>query len=184
MFRYIPIGGIDSFDTLKKKVLEIPSPEWEVWLERKQFSTQEDSDTILILNLAEKVHPFFNKTYFNEKYLTLLSLELKECFDKIESVYKNGEPIRVMLVSLPAGCNVKPHVDLGYHLQSCHRIHLPVITDKDVQFIVDDTIIPMCEGMLMEINNNLTHSVENRSLHNRIHLIIDWGIKDDPYYKE
>lgn len=184
MFSYIPIGSIDSFNILKKKVFEIPPPEWKVWLERKKFKTQEDSDTILILNLAEKDHPLFNKTYFNEKYLTHLSLELKECFDKIESVYKNGEPKRVMLVSLPAGCNVKPHVDLGYHLQNCHRIHLPIITDKDVQFIVDGNIIPMCEGVLVEINNNVLHSVINRSLQNRVHLIIDWGSKNDAYYEE
>ncbi len=184
MFTHIPIGGIDSFQSIKKKVLDIPQLEWKVWLERKKFKTQEDSDTILIFNLAESEHPLFNKTYFNQKYISLLGSELNECYEKISGVYAGGEPKRVMLVSLPAGRNVKPHVDLGYHLQNSHRIHLPIFTNEDVQFIVNDTIIPMCEGMLTEINNNIQHSVNNNSSQCRIHLIIDWGLKNDPYYKE
>jgi hypothetical protein len=37
-------------------------------------------------------------------------------------------------------------------------------------------------GDLVEFNNNIPHSGRNDSDQNRIHLIIDYGEKDDLYY--
>jgi hypothetical protein len=184
MYTHEIIGSIESFESLKKKVTSIPPYEWKIWLERKEFFDQKDSDTILLYNLAEKNNPVFNRSLSNVKYLRLFEKELEECYNKIHTVYPNGEPKRVMLVSLPAGSAVKPHTDLGYHLEKSHRIHLPLVTNRDVEFVVNGVTIDMQEGVLVEINNNTTHWVNNNSTDERIHLIIDWGDKNDPFYGE
>jgi aspartyl/asparaginyl beta-hydroxylase (cupin superfamily) len=57
----------------------------------------------------------------------------------------------------------------------CNRVHIPIITNKDVFFKIEDQIKQLKEGEMWEINNSeRLHSVENNSNKDRIHLIIDW----------
>jgi quercetin dioxygenase-like cupin family protein len=84
----------------------------------------------------------------------------------------------VRLLCLAAGAEIKPHKDycLGYE-DGCFRIHIPVITNKEVEFILDDEKLYMAEGECWYINANFTHSVANRGKQDRIHLVID-GIRN------
>ena len=183
-FVYNILPSIPSFDSLKLKVQSIPDSDWEVWQERKVFHHQVDSLTIPLLCLPDRDNFVFKKKIENSKYLNFLKKELEECINVLSCALPGGEIKRSMLVKLPTACKVKEHVDIGYHLESCHRIHIPIITDSLVGFFCNGQKIPMQEGTTVDFNNNLTHSVNNSSSNNRIHLIIDWGIKNDPYYME
>lgn len=89
------------------------------------------------------------------------------------------EKTTVRLLRLAAGAEIKPHVDncLGYE-DGCFRIHIPVITNNDVFFILDNERLLMKEGECWYIDANFTHSVANKGKKDRIHLVID-GIRND-----
>ena len=54
------------------------------------------------------------------------------------------------------------------------RIHIPLVTTDNVDFTVGGEQRAMREGELWEINNAREHSVVNRGVERRVHLIIDW----------
>lgn len=180
--RFEILGKITSIDSLRKKVKGLSKEQWNLFNERKVFLDQQDSLTIPIINLVDKDNPVFNKSIKNDYILELLKNELLE----IDSVVKNKLPgheiKRSMLVLLPAGQDVLEHKDSGYHLENCHRVHVPIITNKEVVFEVFGQIVPMEEGTVVEINNNIPHSVTNKSIEDRVHLITDYGKVGDPHY--
>lgn len=85
----------------------------------------------------------------------------------------------VRLLRLSVGAEIKPHKDhcLGYE-DGCFRIHIPIITNSEVKFILDDKRLIMNEGECWYIDANFTHSVSNHGKEDRIHLVID-GIRNE-----
>jgi len=78
------------------------------------------------------------------------------------------------LLKLDVGAEIKPHKDycLGYE-DGVFRIHIPIVTNPDVEFILDGERIIMEEGSCWYIDANKEHSVANRGTKDRIHLVID-----------
>lgn len=98
------------------------------------------------------------------------------------------EKTAVRLLQLAVGAEVKPHSDncLGYE-DGSFRLHIPIITNNEVEFILDGKRLIMNEGECWYIDANFIHSVANRGQQNRIHLVIDgerneWT--DAMFYKE
>jgi hypothetical protein len=89
------------------------------------------------------------------------------------------EKTSVRLLRLAVGAIVKPHQDhcLGYE-DGCFRLHIPVITNDQVEFILDNERLMMKAGECWYIDANFTHSVINRGNQDRIHLVID-GIRNE-----
>lgn len=89
------------------------------------------------------------------------------------------EKTTVRLLRLAAGAYIKPHTDncLGYE-DGVFRIHIPVITNPNVEFILDNERLIMKEGECWYIDANFTHSVANKGCQDRIHLVID-GIRNE-----
>jgi hypothetical protein len=85
-----------------------------------------------------------------------------------------GYFVRALLTRLPAGAEIRPHIDDGESLKRCHRIHVPIITNPDNLFIVGNLRFHMPEGEMWEINNRRTHAVRNAGAEARIHLIMDY----------
>ncbi|AFD07705.1 aspartyl/asparaginyl beta-hydroxylase domain-containing protein [Solitalea canadensis] len=90
----------------------------------------------------------------------------------IESINCEKEAIR--LLSLTPGSIIKTHVDqeLGYS-DGYFRLHIPIQTNPDVDFIVNSNDLRMKPGECWYANFSLPHSVANRGTINRIHLVID-----------
>jgi hypothetical protein len=165
---------------IKNKLIETGD---EIWLEHtlKQsvFDAHKHTQTIelmwdinsLDLNTRGKIHPNFYK--FN---VDSLLVNLKPIYEK---KYGKGDFIRVLLVKLKKESKITPHVDSGDGLVFCKRTHIAVITNPDVIFTVGGESKNMRKGEIWEINNQNVHSVDNNSNHDRIHLIIDYGILTD-----
>ena len=98
------------------------------------------------------------------------------------------EKTAVRLLQLAVGAEIKPHSDhcLGYE-DGSFRLHIPIITNPDVEFILDGKRLIMNEGECWYIDANFEHSVANRGKQDRIHLVID-GVRndwtDELFYKE
>lgn len=78
------------------------------------------------------------------------------------------------LLRLGVGAEIKPHRDhqLGYE-DGSFRIHIPIVTNNQVQFILNDEQLNMLPGECWYTNVNYLHSVANKGTEDRVHLVID-----------
>ena len=81
--------------------------------------------------------------------------------------------VSAMFAKLPAGTEIPQHVDVAELFGAAHRLHVPLVTHPDVQFVVDGERLPLKRGSLYEINNRRRHGVVNTSPIDRIHLVFD-----------
>jgi hypothetical protein len=86
-----------------------------------------------------------------------------------------GLVLRVVLARLPPGCQIDPHLDSHASFSVAHRIHVPLVTNADVEFIVGDERVVTRPAHAFELNNKMVHSVANRGTTARVHLIFDYA---------
>lgn len=80
----------------------------------------------------------------------------------------------VRLMRLKSNAYIKPHRDKGLAMEYGEaRLHLPIYSDKGVEFVVNDKKVPMQMGELWYINADQTHWVRNNGEQDRINLVID-----------
>ncbi|MDX1461887.1 MAG: aspartyl/asparaginyl beta-hydroxylase domain-containing protein [Marinirhabdus sp.] len=100
---------------------------------------------------------------------------LKEC-DYLRTVIQSFETeiLSARLLRLEAGAFIKPHTDhaLGYE-DGSFRVHIPIATNPQVQFVLAGTQIRMQPGECWYTNVNHEHSVRNDGTTDRVHLVID-----------
>lgn len=88
--------------------------------------------------------------------------------------YTRGRTARIMLARLNAGGTIGRHVDASASAALPHKIHVPVITDPRVAFLVGDGVYRLERGRAYEVNNRRPHAVRNESPIDRVHLIFDY----------
>lgn len=94
-------------------------------------------------------------------------------FQSVISTFKcEKEAIRLM--NLPSGKIVNTHTDFacGYE-DGIFRIHIPIITNDKVVFILNDVNLRMQAGEAWYTNVNLPHGVKNEGDTDRVNLVID-----------
>lgn len=176
LVRYIKFPFQFDENRLKKDIEKIINNQWidhyntndyeGKWTSVALLSTTGKSDSIYAFpNDNQKVVPtelLVNCHYINEILEGFL-------FEKTA----------VRLLRLAINAEVKPHSDhcLGYE-DGCFRLHIPIITNPDVTFVLDNQQLIMNEGECWYINANFTHSVSNKGKNDRIHLVID-GVRNE-----
>jgi hypothetical protein len=99
----------------------------------------------------------------------------KDLFKTLEYWYGPGTIYNIQFSMLSPGNKIKRHYDQGLHFSLSQRIHVPLITCKDVVFHINNRQFNFDAGLIVEINNNQYHAVENNSQNTeRVHLIIDY----------
>jgi hypothetical protein len=80
----------------------------------------------------------------------------------------------VRLMRLGAGSFIKLHADhdLGFQYGRV-RLHVPVVTNPDVEFVLNGERVVMGEGECWYLDLSRPHAVANRGAEARIHLVID-----------
>lgn len=80
----------------------------------------------------------------------------------------------VRFLKLSAGSIIREHRDYNLSYEDgAVRVHIPVKTNPQVEFIHDGQKIQMNEGEAWYLNFNLMHSVKNNGTEARVHLIVD-----------
>jgi mannose-6-phosphate isomerase-like protein (cupin superfamily) len=89
-------------------------------------------------------------------------------------------PLRaVRLLRLAPGAVIREHRDDDLvFAQGEARLHIPLATNPDVEFYVDDKRVIMEPGECWYLNLSLPHRVQNRGAIDRIHLVIDCKVND------
>jgi aspartyl/asparaginyl beta-hydroxylase len=89
-------------------------------------------------------------------------------------------PIRsARLLKLGPGSIIKEHrdYDLGYQ-EGEIRLHVPVSTNRAVEFFLDGHRVEMAEGECWYLDFSLPHRVTNGGPSDRIHLVVDCELND------
>lgn len=93
--------------------------------------------------------------------------------------YFQCEKTAVRLMNLAAGAVIKEHRDDALNLESGEaRLHIPVQTNSQVEFYVEDDRVQLLEGDCWYLNLSLRHRVSNLGSTDRIHLVIDCVVND------
>ena len=86
-----------------------------------------------------------------------------------------GRVLRAVMARLPAGAAIGLHKDEHPSFSASHRIHVPLVTNPQVSFMVGGERMLIEEGVAFELNNSLPHEVINAGDSARIHFIFDYA---------
>jgi hypothetical protein len=176
--------GRFEIDALVAVARSLSDEEWFADASRQQtFDTHHSTQTIKLIADADFRHenPTVHSAYARfEPHLAPLMAHIRAYYSQtlrqrllIDS-HGPGYFIRAILTRLPPGGEIHPHVDEGYSLKRCHRIHVPIVSNSDTIFRVGSSSFHMPVGEMWEINNRRIHAVKNGGAEARIHLIMDY----------
>lgn len=179
----VKLGAFD-ISSLRTTVLALGDDAWNADSSRQQvFDAHTRTQTLKLIADADfrhtdpTIHPAFRAF---EPLIQPLMAHVRQVYlqtlrqRSVAEKHGPGYFIRALLTRLPAGAEIKPHIDDGYSLKRCHRIHVPIVTTPRTLFRVGDTRFHMAEGEMWEINNRRLHAVSNGGDTARIHLIMDY----------
>lgn len=186
---YRKIANVDISD-LKQLVSLISSKQWCQFSQRQgTYAVHASTQTIPLIFDSDFRHKFPTHHAALAQFETALIPVLQaitDYFDGQDIITRGGQKaqrksyfVRVILVKLNSNSHIAPHVDNGYSLARSHRIHLPILSNSEVEFSIDGQAKHMKEGELWEINNRKLHGVNNSSCSSRVHFIFDYVIKGE-----
>lgn len=99
---------------------------------------------------------------------------MREAMDRLKCPIKSTR-----LMRLAPDSEILEHTDhdLGFEDGEV-RLHIPIETSPEVEFMLDGERIEMRPGELWYLNVNLPHRVANRGSSCRTHLVIDCEVND------
>lgn len=167
-----------TFDKKKlvNDVTKVMSNKWIAHYNANDYSGKWTSIALMSKGgKSSNINAFSNST---EDFIATDILEFCSYFQEILDGFL-FEKTAVRLLNLGSGAEIKPHTDycLGYE-DGVFRLHIPIITNPDVTFILDKQRLIMNVGECWYVNANFTHSVKNGGKNDRIHLVID-GIRNE-----
>jgi hypothetical protein len=169
------IGHVDVSEI--KQFLDSQPP--EVWVEntmrQTRFKVHRDTESIL-LKWTKKENSAFKDPVATSSLSDQVAPLLEPILAKIQEHYRYERPViqKMMFAKLKAGGKILPHTDADVTLCLVHRIHIPIVTNKDVHFYVQGVDYHFEVGDIVELDNTRFHAVDNCSEVDRIHLIVDY----------
>jgi aspartyl/asparaginyl beta-hydroxylase (cupin superfamily) len=156
-------------------VLPAPSdPLWDVAQFRQQVFKPHSTTRSIVFNWLDNAwqpgHPFV--VLRADRPPRDLTAAVASCADALEQRL-GGKVAKLMLAELAPGGAIAEHVDNSAALTSVHRCHVPIVSNHDVDFIVDGERFYLEPGIAYEFDNTRRHGVHNRSATRRVHLIGD-----------
>ncbi len=145
----------------------------EKWLPQIYTINYDGRWTSLALLSSDGDNDTFSSASANDELKETVILQNCPYFKKVLDSF-HCPLISARLLRLNAGSYIKPHKDykLGYENNN-FRVHIPIETNDQVEFILDGQQLSMLPGESWYTNVNFTHSVANRGKNDRIHLVLD-----------
>jgi hypothetical protein len=100
------------------------------------------------------------------------------CFREVLAQFRC--PLHVVrLMRLTPGSVIRPHRDHDVAAEwGIARIHIPITTNPDVEFLLNGTPLAMAPGEAWYLRLADEHAVANRGATDRVHLVIDCIVDD------
>lgn len=113
-----------------------------------------------------------------DRYQGTENLRKTPYFQKILDDLKCPKEV-VRILFLPPGGHIKDHFDFQTSFQfGLVRLHLPILTDPEVAFVIDGERMNWKAGELWYGDFSRVHSVKNNSQIIRVHMVMDVLIND------
>ena len=165
------IGAI-PLEPLKKMLGMIDHAWWDRDVRHNLYRNHASTRCIRLRHVTDYNFNNIKLTDFPE-YVNFFKPELDDVLSALSKSYEYCDFTAIILL-LPAGAKIEPHVDQGRWFRLAHRIHVPLITNPDVEFRVGGDCVSMKVGKAYEIDNaNKIHSVVNNGATDRVHLVVD-----------
>lgn len=167
-----PLGPVDCVE-LARQVLALDENAWAADPQRQlEHDVHAQTQSILLLSC----HGWPDVTVVQCSGWPLLHEAALPVMNEIigRHYVSGGMYLRAMMVRLPAGARIAKHRDSHPSFAAAHRIHVPLVTNPSVEFLVNGERVPPRVHFGFELNNNVLHQVVNRGQEHRIHLIFDY----------
>lgn len=122
----------------------------------------------------------FPSSGFDENSVAELVSDNQNLVDSVEPLiahledFYGGSRAKVLIVNALPGASLTAQGITSEYISSIKRSHIPIITNDQAFFAVNNTEINMKEGFWYEINTMLpSYSIRNDGSESRYHLVID-----------
>lgn len=163
---------------LKQAVCAATQDEWLAeQLRQKSFDVHAKTHSIILLFVDGWPELRVTKHAGWTQYSRVALPVMQEIIQKHYS--PNGTVIRAVFAKLLAGMSIDEHFDDHPSFAIGHRIHVPLVTNEEVDFVIASQHFNLKEGVAYEVSNLDFHYVANPSFEDRIHMIFDY-VEDAP----
>jgi hypothetical protein len=150
----------------------------DVWLEddirQKSFEQHRQTQSVVMLFSNTWPDPVVEKRKGWDHFAGPANAMIEEIIAK--HYPPGGRIIRAMAAKLLSGGRIKLHTDAHASFAAAHRIHVPLVTNTEVDFLIRGVNHYLEEGIAYEVSNLDYHAVTNRGL-DRIHFIFDYTLQ-------
>jgi quercetin dioxygenase-like cupin family protein len=166
---YIRFSDTYNGQQLVAELEQVLQQDWPLHFNKKDFNG--DWRSISLRSATGQNNDILAQT--NVEYKDTPALEMMPYVKDILDAW-HCEKEAVRLLSLAPGSEIKPHRDMGCgYLDGNFRIHIPIITNPDVYFTIEDETLQLQAGECWYMDFSRTHSIINCGTTARIHLIMD-----------
>lgn len=119
----------------------------------------------------------------DESMKTIRTIEKRKLYSKYEHVllpiiehlkkFYEFKFYAAFVARLNPRSTIGMHGDRGKFLELCHRVHVPLKSNNQVEYIIEDKKYYWQPGFVYEFDNIRPHMVVNKSSEERIHLVIN-----------
>ena len=167
------LGSFDVADLIKL-VGTLPDSLWAVEDERKENNFSVFHHTQHIIFRFTPGNSDHTKFYTNPIWQVWQG-RLQPLMDAITDQYGHKDRVysKIMLARLLPRQVIDRHVDgAGANLYT-HKVHVPLITAPEVEFLIEEEVRHLEVGQAYEVNNIVRHGVSNPTEIARVHLIFE-----------
>ena len=99
---------------------------------------------------------------------------VKPLMQELSATFQWPKLYQAMLSVVMPGHNIPPHID-EQNPNWWFRVHVPLLTNPESDFIVEDTAHQLHVGGVYKVNTQRVHAVTNRGPTPRYHFMFDVG---------
>jgi len=165
---------------LQREVATCSQLKWINHVNKEDYQGAWDVLPIRVLTSNVHKHPILQCFNLEQKgdwtYLAIIERlpQIRSILDWFECEVKAARLMRLK----PGSC-IQPHRDKGLSIEfGSARFHIPISAAEQVEFKVNDELVPMKNGELWYLNADATHSVKHIGNEERINLVIDCDVND------
>jgi hypothetical protein len=167
--------GQVNHQPLKSAVEALPAAAWlEDKLRQQSFEQHKATQSVVMLFSNTWPDPAVERRngwgHFAEPANELIDAIVKGHYPP------GGRIIRAIAAKLLSGGRITLHKDGHPSFAASHRIHVPLVTNPDVDFLIRGVNHHLEEGVAYEVSNLDYHAVTNRGP-DRIHFIFDYTLQ-------
>jgi mannose-6-phosphate isomerase-like protein (cupin superfamily) len=176
MIKYLQLPFYFDAVQMQQELQQLTGNQWQLHYQKKHYDGEWSAIPLRSSNGAADnvLIDVTNDAVYTNTSLLLQSPYLTEVLQTFKC---NLQAVR--LLKLGAGAVIKEHRDAElYFEKGFFRIHIPVLTNDAVEFCLDGEQLQLKEGECWYMNFNLPHSLQNKGITDRVHLVIDGEVND------